>query len=129
MKSDHLGKVSVGKQSQASDNTAILVDGSGSLVPANWVLFDGAGFGRKPDGTVFAYGNLAFCNTITDTIGGDCNGITENVVRYDSPVFAGFSMSASWGEDDIGMSPCATLANGTASSSRLWTGAWRRRRS
>ena len=36
--------VSVGKQSQASDNTAILVDGSGSLVPANWVLFDNAGF-------------------------------------------------------------------------------------
>ncbi len=34
------GKVSVGKQSQASDNTAILVDGSGSLVPANWVSFD-----------------------------------------------------------------------------------------
>src|SRR5262249_43461028 len=32
IKSDHLGKVSVGKQSQASDNTAILVDGSGSLV-------------------------------------------------------------------------------------------------
>ena len=35
IKSDHLGKVGVGKQSQASDNTAILVDGSGSLVPAN----------------------------------------------------------------------------------------------
>ncbi len=44
IKSDQLGKVSVGKQSQASDNTAILVDGSGSLVPANWVLFDNAGF-------------------------------------------------------------------------------------
>src|SRR5262249_3277761 len=44
IKSDSLGKVSVGRQSQASDNTAILVDGSGSLVPANWVLFDGAGF-------------------------------------------------------------------------------------
>ncbi len=40
VKSDHLGKVSVGMQSQASDNTAILVDGSGSLVPANWVAFD-----------------------------------------------------------------------------------------
>ncbi len=39
-----LGKVSVGLQSQASDNTAILVDGSGSLVPANWVQFDYGGF-------------------------------------------------------------------------------------
>ncbi len=36
--------VSVGLQSQASDNTAILVDGSGSLVPANWVRFDYGGF-------------------------------------------------------------------------------------
>ena len=31
-------------QSQASDNTAILVDGSGSLVPANYVPFDYGGF-------------------------------------------------------------------------------------
>ena len=38
IKSEQLGKVSVGKQSQASDNTAILVDGSGSLVPANWMV-------------------------------------------------------------------------------------------
>src|ERR1700687_2815558 len=40
VKSDHLGKVSVGLQSSAGDNAAILVDGSGSLVPANWVTFD-----------------------------------------------------------------------------------------
>ena len=40
VKSDTLGKLSVGQQSQASDNTAILVDGSGSLVSANWVAFD-----------------------------------------------------------------------------------------
>ncbi len=40
IKSDHWGKVGIGQQSQASDNTAILVDGSGSLVPANWVVFD-----------------------------------------------------------------------------------------
>ena len=32
---------------------------------------------------------------------GDCNGLTENVVRYDSPTFGGFSVSASWGEDDM----------------------------
>ena len=44
VKSDHLGKVSVGLQSSAGDNAAILVDGSGSLVPANWVTFDNAMF-------------------------------------------------------------------------------------
>ncbi len=32
---------------------------------------------------------------------GDCNGVTQNVVRYDSPTFGGFSVSASWGEDDM----------------------------
>ena len=47
VKSDHLGKLSIGLQSQASDNTAILVDGSGSLVPANWVAFDVNGFGMR----------------------------------------------------------------------------------
>ncbi len=36
VKSDTYGKVSVGLQSMPSDNAAILVDGSGSLVPANW---------------------------------------------------------------------------------------------
>ena len=44
VKSDHLGKVSIGQQSSAADNAAILVDGSGSLVPSNWVMFDNAGF-------------------------------------------------------------------------------------
>ncbi len=32
---------------------------------------------------------------------GDCNGLTQNVVRYNSPTFGGFSVSASWGEDDM----------------------------
>ncbi len=31
----------------------------------------------------------------------DCNGLPTNAVRYDSPTFAGFSVSASWGEDDF----------------------------
>ena len=32
---------------------------------------------------------------------GDCNGLTQDVIRYDSPTFAGFSVSASWGADDM----------------------------
>jgi predicted porin len=96
VKSDTLGKVSVGFQSQASDNTAILVDGSGSLVPANWVAFDYRAF-QMSDGTI--YGG-ASCGTMGGAVG-DCNGLTQNVVRYDSPTFGGFSVSASWGEDDM----------------------------
>ena len=110
VKSDNLGKVSVGLQSQASDNTAILVDGSGSLVPANWVAFDYNSFLlRATDGSL-AVGNggaipAATWGGIGGCLGGgaigDCNGGTQNVVRYDSPTFAGFSVSASWGEDDM----------------------------
>src|SRR5690606_29281545 len=44
LKSESLGKLSIGKQSSSADNAAILVDGSGSLVPANWVMFDNASF-------------------------------------------------------------------------------------
>ncbi|MET0659429.1 MAG: porin, partial [Steroidobacteraceae bacterium] len=89
IKSEHLGKVSLGKQSQASDNTAILVDGSGSLVPANWVMFEGGSFNLNQNGgpTGLAWGDVNFCNGVALGLGGDCNGVTENVIRYDSPTF------------------------------------------
>jgi predicted porin len=101
IKSDHLGKLSVGLQSQASDNTAILVDGSGSLVPANWVAFDyNSFFIRTSTGGVGpTWGSIGGC--VGGGAIGDCNGLTQNVVRYDSPTFGGFSVSASWGEDDM----------------------------
>ncbi len=95
VKSETLGKVSVGLLSQASDNTAILVDGSGSLVPANYVAFD-YGFFQARDAAGNNQGiwlGLLGCS--------DCNGVPLNAVRYDSPTFGGFSVSASWGEDDF----------------------------
>jgi predicted porin len=97
IKSDQLGKISVGKQSQASDNTAILVDGSGSLVPANWVPFDFLSFFVRDragnSGPIWGSGAFG--------VWGDVNGLPTNSVRYDSPSFGGFSVSASWGEDDF----------------------------
>ncbi len=103
VKSDTLGKIGVGKQSQASDNTAILVDGSGSLVPANWVAFDTNSFfvrAGNGDNSTLTWGNSQSCRGMGGAWG-DCNGLTQNVVRYDSPTFGGFSVSASWGEDDM----------------------------
>lgn len=98
IKSDTLGKVSIGRQSQASDNTAILVDGSGSLVPANWVLFDVNSFGQSGGDRL----NFSAFNACREGgAAGDCFGVPTDVVRYDSPTFGGFSFSASWGEDDI----------------------------
>jgi hypothetical protein len=110
LKSDTLGKVSVGKLSTGSDNAAILVDGSGSAISANWVLFDGAGFflrsddnagGGNPGGYLggYTWGDFASCRT--GGIAGDCNGVPMNAVRYDTPTWNGFSASAGWGEDDF----------------------------
>jgi predicted porin len=103
LKSDDLGKVSVGKQSMASDNAAILVDGSGSLVPANWVQFEGNSFFLKVGGvnTGLTWNDITFCQALQAGVGGDCNGVPLNAVRYDSPTFGGFSLSAGWGEDDV----------------------------
>ena len=81
-----------GKQSQASDNTAILVDGSGSLVPANWVVFEGAGFFLRENGDHggnFVPGGAWKCHLhdIIDRrhggVAGDCNGNILMAVRYD----------------------------------------------
>ena len=101
VKSEQLGKVSVGLLSQASDNTAILVDGSGSLVPANWVAFDVNSFAIRNNGGVgITWGGAGSCRGMGGAWG-DCNGLTQNSVRYDSPTFGGFSVSASWGADDF----------------------------
>ena len=104
IKSDHLGKLGVGLQSSASDNAAILVDGSGSLVPANWVMFDYNGFLLRNDGGTLSGLNWqqmgGFCFG-GGGAGGDCFGAPRDSIRYDSPTFAGFSFSASWGEDDF----------------------------
>ena len=108
VKNDQLGRLSLGKQSSAADNQAILPDGSGTLVVANYVLYDVNGFQlrEKTDGDFangLVWGDLASCQTV-DGGGGvsaDCDGFPNNNVRYDTPVFAGFSFSASWGEDDI----------------------------
>ena len=102
VKSDSLGKVSIGLQSQASDNTAILVDGSGSLVPANWVAFDTNSFQVKNSvgANLGSWGNAQSCAG-QGGAWGDCNGLTHNSIRYDSPTFGGFSVSAGWGEDDF----------------------------
>jgi hypothetical protein len=102
IKSESLGKVSVGLQSMVSDNAAILVDGSGSLVPANWVAFDFLSFGIRNNAGGFTGQTWGSAGAGGGScIPGDCYGVPANSVRYDSPTFAGFSASASWGDDDV----------------------------
>ncbi len=110
IKSDQLGRVSVGLQSSAADNVALLPDGSGTLAFANYVLYDVNGFFVRRNGvrnTTVNWGSLATCQAAEPGLGAvglgaDCDGVPNNNVRYDTPTFAGFSASASWGEDDVG---------------------------
>jgi len=106
IKNDQIGRLSWGLQSSAADNQSILPDASGSLVVANFVLYDSNNFSlRRSDGTLSTvnYGSLATCQTLNGAGGasGDCDGIPNNTIRFDTPVVAGFSGSVSWGEDDI----------------------------
>jgi hypothetical protein len=103
IKSDHLGKVSIGLQSSVTDNAAVLVDGSGSLVPANWVFFENNSFQVRTaaggDAGIWqSFGG--FCRG-GGGAGGDCFGAPRDSIVYNSPTFAGFSVGASWGEDDF----------------------------
>ena len=103
IQSDTLGKLSVGKQSLAADNAALGTDFSGTLFPANGVTFDGGALAVHINGvaTDAAWLNVAFwCEHAGVGIANDCAGGRLNGVRYDTPTFAGFSLGASWGEDD-----------------------------
>jgi Gram-negative porin len=106
LQSKDLGKLSVGKQANAAKSAAMFTDQSGTQILDNYTFLAGfpqftirSGGNLAPAG--LTWGQLGFCYSQNLPIGGDCNGIVMNAVRYDSPVFAGFSASASWGEDDV----------------------------
>ncbi len=46
-------------------------------------------------------GRCCTCLTAGGGIGADCNGYPDNAFRYDTPTWAGFSVSTSYGEDDM----------------------------
>lgn len=100
--SKEYGKLSVGKNALAAKSAAMFTDLSGTQVIANYVLFDGGGFFLRSNGALLPvkWGDLGYCYSQQRPWGGDCDGIVMNGVRYDSPTFAGFSLSASYGEDD-----------------------------
>jgi hypothetical protein len=111
IKSDRWGTFNWGQLSQATDNVALLPDLSGTIIESNAVLFDGAGFFLRPNGrriprnsqglSSLTWGNVVNCLEGGGGIGADCNGYPQNGVRYDSPTWAGFSVSGGWAEDDV----------------------------
>ncbi len=101
VKSETYGTLSLGKQSQATDNISI-VDLSGTLFSGNNIVFEGNTFLlRNGNGngalTTTTWGTALGCSGI----GQDCHGVPFNVVKYETPTIAGFTVSASWGEDDF----------------------------
>ena len=109
IKSDVWGTTNWGQLSQATDNVALLPDLSGTIIEANAVLFDGAGMFIRPKGaknsndlsTDFAWGAVVNCLSGGGGVGADCAGYPYNGFRYDTPTWAGFSVSTGYYEDDV----------------------------
>lgn len=106
VQSNDLGKVSVGKLAHAAKSAAMFTDQSGTQILDNYTFL--AGFpqftvrsGGDLDPAPLTWGQFGFCYAQGLPLGGDCNGVVMNGIRYDTPAFAGFSASASWGEDDF----------------------------
>ncbi|GAA6212962.1 hypothetical protein NBRC116602_27030 [Hyphomicrobiales bacterium 4NK60-0047b] len=115
VKSEQLGKLSWGLQSQATDNVGI-VDLSGSIFSSIPVVFRGNAFLLRSNtgGSFDAAGNavagltgaatnqnILQCHGIGTGIGNDCFGLLTNSIKYESPTISGFTLSTSWGEDDF----------------------------
>lgn len=111
--SEQLGKVSLGFQHPADDSAVVSLDESGTLQASYWVAYDVFSFwvrgnfpgtnkgipnGSSPS-TSMVWGNSSSCRGFGGGPG-DCNGLSRNVVRYDSPIWNGFQGVFSWGEDD-----------------------------
>jgi len=105
LQNKELGKISVGRQANAAKSAAMFTDQSGTQIIDNYTFL--AGFpqfvirsGGNLSPSLLTWGQLAFCYSQGVPLGGDCDGLVMNAVRYDTPVFAGLSASASWGEND-----------------------------
>lgn len=105
VQSKALGTVSVGKLAPAAKSAAMFTDKSGTQIIDNYTFLSGfPQFIIRSGGDLtpasLTWGQLAYCYSQNVPLGGDCDGLVMNAVRYDTPVIAGFSASASWGEDD-----------------------------
>jgi hypothetical protein len=94
IESDKLGKFSLGLASRVTD-TVPETDLSEAGVAAYAGVQDIGGAFR------LRLNNGALSDVVWGDVFNHFNGDTANVVRYDSPEFAGFIASASWGEDDV----------------------------
>lgn len=98
LESATLGKVTVGQTSATNDGITELSLAKTTLVSKPITIFTpNAGFRIRANGSTA--GNLTWGNL--SPVNGPGEGDRHNIVRYDSPVIAGFTASAHWGQDDI----------------------------
>ena len=90
IKSDQLGKVTVGQQDNAT-NGIESIDLSGA---ASWISYNGA------QDWNFSYGIVGGGGLIWADVLDDFDTGRGSYIRYDTPSIAGFTASVSWGEDD-----------------------------
>ena len=99
IESEQLGRVTWGFTAQPSDG-APEQDLSGAVYAGYAAIADvGGGFFWRLNN-----GGLTQSGTASATLGDvfdDLNGDTFNIIRYDTPTFAGFTLSAAWGENDL----------------------------
>jgi hypothetical protein len=108
VESDKWGTLNWGLLHPATDNVALLPDLSGTVLESNALFQEGAGFFLRPKGVSkneagllnLTWGNFLWCEGLNAGIGADC-GVPLNGVRYDSPVFSGFSVSGGYSEDNV----------------------------
>lgn len=95
LESKRLGKGTVGLAPRVSDGAPEQDLSETGLAAYSGVQDIGGGMAlrRSSDGTLIDVG--------WGDIYSHFNGDTANIVRYDTPSFAGFTVSVSWGEDDI----------------------------
>ncbi len=91
IKSKSLGKISLGQGSPATDdNVLVNVAGTGVVATIDAPLWNG---------NFAVSGGLLWKDFLSGETAIDTS--RRDIIRYDSPTIAGFTLSASWGEDDF----------------------------
>lgn len=101
IKSDKFGKLSVGQLSTASDSTSEvnLSGGTAASGTLQYLLYSGFAVVNNTNQTT-PTGNRS--NVTWGDLTSNFDGLSRrDGIRYDSPTFAGFTVSAGWYEDDM----------------------------
>ena len=101
-----LGKITLGKQSNAAKSAAMLTDQSGTQRFDNPTMLTGfPQFIVRSNGDLvpkdLTWAEFSFCHSRNMPVGSDCGGISLPGVRFDMPSIFGLVLSASWGPDGL----------------------------